>query len=327
MKPQPNQPRRPTLAEMTAARERIAPYVRHTPLIELKLPHKDRRIFVKLETLQPIGAFKLRPALSALLSRAPNELKHGVAVSSSGNMAYGTAWAAKQLGIPMAAYMMNNAPVTKIEGVRQLGGDVRFIDGDTWWNYIIEEDAPDGPELLINPVTDQGVLTGNGSIGFEILEDLPRPDWVLTPIGGGGLITGVAAAVRAIQPSVNVMAVEGEHAAPATAAFATGKVVEVEAHNSFIKSIGGPTVVPALWPIVRELIDATSVATLPQVVEAMQVLFAQTKVVAEGAGAASLAAAMHDPRVKGNVVCVISGGNIDTEDYVQALQGQVPVAK
>ena len=101
----------------------------------------------------------------------------------------------------------------------------------------------------------------------------------------------------------------------------------MEAHNSFIRSIGGPTVVPALWPIVRELIDATSVATLPQVVEAMQVLFAQTKVVAEGAGAASLAAAMHDPRVKGNVVCVISGGNIDIEDYVQALQGQVPVAK
>ncbi|WP_323745974.1 pyridoxal-phosphate dependent enzyme [Diaphorobacter caeni] len=327
MKPVRNQPRRPTLTEMTAARERISPYVRRTPLIDLGLPLKDRRIFVKLETLQPIGAFKLRPALSALLTRDREALAHGVAVSSSGNMAYGTAWAARQLGISMAAYMMTDAPLTKIEGVRKLGGDVRFISGDTWWNYITEEDAPEGPELLINPVTDNGVLAGNGSIGFEILEDLPRPDWVLSPIGGGSLVTGVASAIRALQPGVRVLACEGEHAAPATAALAAGKVVEVDAQNSFIKSIGGPTVVPALWPIVRELIDGTSVVTLAQVVEAMQLLYAKAKVVAEGAGAASLAAAINDPRVKGDVVCVISGGNIDPVDYISALNGVVPAAR
>ncbi|MDR2334315.1 MAG: pyridoxal-phosphate dependent enzyme [Burkholderiaceae bacterium] len=327
MKPQRNQPRRPTLVEMAAARERIAPYVRRTPLIDLGLPLADRRVFVKLETLQPIGAFKLRPALSALLARDRHALAQGVAVASSGNMAYGTAWAARQLGIPMAAYMMADAPLTKIEGVRRLGGDVRFITGETWWDYITEEDAPDAPELLINPVTDNGVLAGNGSIGLEILEDLPRPDWVLAPIGGGSLATGIASAIRALQPGVKVLAVEGEHAVPATAALAAGGVVQVEARNSFIKSIGGPSVVPALWPIVRDLIDGTSVVTLAQVVEAMQLLFAKAKVVAEGAGAASLAAALHDPRVKGDVVCVISGGNIDAADYVSALNGQVPVAR
>ena len=322
-----NQPKRPTLAEIEAARERIAPYIRHTPLVELPIGMKDRRIFLKLETLQPIGAFKLRPAMSALLYRDREELANGVAVSSSGNMAYGTAWAAQKLGVPMAAYMMSNAPVTKIDGVRKLGGQVRFISGETWWSYITETAAPEGAELLINPVTDAGVIMGNGSIGLEILEDFPEPDWVLTPIGGGSLTVGVAAAIRAKSPRVKLLAAEGGHAAPATAALAAGKVVEIEAHDSFIKSIGGPSVVPGRWPVVRELIDGTSVATLDQVVHAMRLLFTHAKVVAEGAGAASLAAAIHDPRLSGNIVCVISGGNIDADDYVQALQGKVPVAK
>ena len=313
-----NQPKRPTLAEIEAARERIAPYIRHTPLVELPIGMKDRRIFLKLETLQPIGAFKLRPAMSALLYRDREELANGVAVSSSGNMAYGTAWAAQKLGVPMAAYMMSNAPVTKIDGVRKLGGQVRFISGETWWSYITETAAPEGAELLINPVTDAGVIMGNGSIGLEILEDFPEPDWVLTPIGGG---------IRATNPRVKILAAEGEHAAPATAALAAGKVVEIEAHDSFIKSIGGPSVVPGLWPVVRELIDGTSVARVDLVVHAMRLLFTLSKVVAEGAGAASLAAAIHDARLSGNIVCVISGGNIEADDYVQALQGKVPVAK
>ena len=316
----------PLLSEMQAARERIAPYIRRTPLIELDLGLSDRRIFVKLETLQPIGAFKLRPALSAILARDKAELRHGVAVASSGNMAYGTAWVAQRLGIPMAAYMMRDAPAAKIDGVRKLGGSVRFIDGQTWWNYITEAEQPDGPELLINPVTDAGVLAGNGSIGLEIVEDLPDLDWVLTPIGGGSLTTGVASAVKALRPQARVLAVESEAAAPATAALAAGRVVKVVVQQSFIKSIGGPSVVPALWPVVRSLIDGTAVVSLQQVVQAMGHLFQQAKAVAEGAGAAALAAAIHDPRLQGKVVCVISGGNIDAAAFIQALQGRIPDA-
>ena len=317
---------RPSLAQIVAARERIAPYICRTPLIELDLGLNDRRIFVKLETLQPIGAFKLRPALSALLARDAAALRQGIAVASSGNMAYGVAWAARMLGIPMAAYMVADAPLAKIEGVRSLGGEVRFIDSATWWHYITEVDRPNAAEGLLNPVLDVEVLAGNGTIGLEVTEDLSQVDWVLTPFGGGSLTVGVASALREQCPGAKVLAVEAEHASPATAALNAGQVCEVPVRASFIKSMGGPSIVPAMWPLIRGLIDGTSIVTMAQVVQAMNLLFRKVKVVAEGAGAASLAAALHDPRLRGNVVCVISGGNIDASAYQAALRGEVPVA-
>ncbi|MGO4439350.1 threonine ammonia-lyase [Rhizobium sp. RAF56] len=319
-------PHRPTLEDIAAARARLAPYIPRTPLMPLALELSDRRIFLKLETLSPIGAFKLRPALNALLSREPETLRHGVAVASSGNMAYGTAWAARALGVPMAAYMYSGAPQTKIDGVRRLGGEVRFISKETWWRYITDVERPDGPELLINPVTDQAVLDGNGSIGMEILEDLPDVDWVLTPYGGGSMTTGVASALRFLRPQTRVFAVEDENAAPVTAAIDAGRIVEIETRPSFIKSIGGPSLLPEIWPLVHPLIDGAITVSLSQVTEAMRLLFSKAKIVAEGAGAASLAAALASDRCKGNVVCVISGGNIDADAFGQVLRGEIPQA-
>lgn len=313
-----------TLLEINAARRCIAPFVQRTPLVELDLGRPDRRIFLKLETLQPIGAFKARPALSMIKSRDPAVLQHGVATVSSGNMAYGMAWAARLAGIPMAAYMYPGAPQAKINGVRRLGGEVRFVDDATWWSYIIGADRPDGAELFINPVTDRAGLAGNGTIGLEVVEDLPQVDVVLTPYGGGSLTTGVASALRALRPQATILAVEAEHAAPVAAALAAGQPVDVEAHPSFIKSIGGPTVVPGLWPLARASIDGAVVVSLAQVVDAVRLLFEHAKIVAEGAGAASLAAAMHDSRATGNVVCVVSGGNIDAGAFTQILAGKVP---
>lgn len=319
-------PYRPSLDEIAAARARIAPYVPRTPLVRLDLGLPDRQIFLKLETLSPIGAFKLRPALNALLSRDADALANGVATTSSGNMAYGMAWAANRLGVPMAAYMYAGAPQTKIDGVRRLGGEVRFISLETWWQYIIGADRPDFPELLINPVTDQAVLSGNGSIGMEIVEDLPEVDVVLTPYGGGSMTSGVASAVKALRPEAKIFAVEDENAAPVTAALAAGRIVDIETRPSFIKSIGGPSLVPQLWPVARELIDGAVSVSLEQVTAAMRLLFAKSKVVAEGAGAASLAAALASPDATGNVVCVISGGNVDAEAYSTVLAGGIPSA-
>ncbi len=319
-------PHRPSLDEIETARRGLAPYIPRTPLVRLDVGLPDRKIFLKLETLSPIGAFKLRPALNALLSRDREALARGVATTSSGNMAYGMAWAAYRLGVPMAAYMYSGAPQTKIDGVRRLGGEVRFISMETWWQYIIGADRPEFPELLINPVTDQAVLAGNGSIGMEIVEDLPEVDIVLTPYGGGSMTTGVASAVKALLPKAKVFAVEDENAAPVTAALAAGQIVEIETRPSFIKSIGGPSLVPQLWPVTRELIDGAVTVSLEQVTEAMRILFAKAKVVAEGAGAASLAAALTSEHAKGNVVCVISGGNIDAKAYRTVLAGNIPAA-
>ena len=319
----------PSLADIRAAQARIAPFLQRTPLVpllSLPLDLPDRRIFLKLETLQTTGAFKVRPALNALLTRPAASLARGVATPSSGNMAYGMAWAAHRLGVPMAAYMVADAPITKIKGVQRLGGEVRFISADTWWRYILGTEQPDGPELLINPVTDAAVLAGNGSIGLEIVEDLPDVDVVLTPYGGGGLTVGVASAVKALKPGVRVLAVEGAHATPVTGALQAGRVVQVPNQASFIRSIGGPSVVPAIWPVARTLIDGVCVVQLAQVVQAMGWLASHAKVVAEGAGAAAVAAAVADPTLRGNIVCVVSGGNIDVADYVQALQGRVPQA-
>lgn len=315
---------RPVLAAMQAAQARLVAYMQPTPLVPLDLGLPDRRIFLKLETLSPIGAFKLRPALNALLSRQRAELSNGVATVSSGNMAYGMAWAAHALGVKMAAYMYEGAPQTKIDGVRGLGGEVRFIGMDDWWRYITDADRPQLDELLINPVTDQAVLDGNGTIGLEIVEALPEVDVVFTPYGGGSMTTGVASAVRALKPDTKILAVEDENAAPVTAALAAGRIVDIETKPSFIKSIGGPSLVPQLWPVARELIDGVETVSLEQVTDAMRLLFSRARVVAEGAGAASLAAALSSPRAQGNVVCVISGGNIDADAYATVLAGGIP---
>lgn len=322
-------PQRPTLAAMEAAARRLLPYMQPTPLVPLNLGPldgglPDRRIFLKLETLSPIGAFKLRPALNALLSRERGSLSNGVATVSSGNMAYGMAFAAHALGVKMAAYMYAGAPQAKIDGVRGLGGEVRFIGMDDWWRYITEADRPQLDELLINPVTDQAVLDGNGTVGLEIVEALPDVDVVFAPYGGGSMTTGVASAVKALKPHVKILACEDENAAPVAAALAAGRIVDIETKPSFIKSIGGPSVVPQLWPVARDLIDGTVSVSLEQVTEAMRMLFSKARVVAEGAGAASLAAALASPHAKGNVVCVISGGNIDADAYATVLAGGIP---
>ncbi|MGS1094613.1 pyridoxal-phosphate dependent enzyme [Aquamicrobium terrae] len=317
-------PRRPALAAIEAARERLGAYMQATPLVPLGLELPGRRIFLKLETLSPIGAFKLRPALNALLSRERACLSGGIATVSSGNMAYGMAFAAHALGVKMAAYMYAGAPQAKIDGVRGLGGEVRFVGMDDWWRYITGDDRPQLAELFINPVTDQAVLNGNGTIGLEIVEALPHVDVVFTPYGGGSMTTGVASAVKALKPAAKVIAVEDESAAPVAAALAAGHIVDIETKPSFIKSIGGPSLVPQLWPVARDLIDGAQSVSLAQVTDAMRLLFSKTKVVAEGAGAASVAAALCSPHAKGNVVCVVSGGNIDADAYGTVLAGSIP---
>ena len=224
----------------------------------------------------------------------------------------------------MVTYMAKDAPQAKIDGVRRMGGEVRFVSPETWWNYITGAARPDSSETFINPVTDPGVLAGNGTIGLELMGQLPSVSSIWAPFGGGSLITGIASAYSGAQPRPAFYAADSDHAAPATAAIAEGRACEIPTCPSFIKSMGGPSVVPSLWSLTASLLSGTSVVSANDIVAATRLLFSANKTVAEGAGAASLAAALSDPRATGDVVCIISGGNIDAVDYIRILRGEVP---
>ncbi len=314
----------PSLDEITEASQRIAPHVGESPVIELPLGLPGKRIFVKDEGRNTAGSFKLRGALNAVLSRPPERIAQGVCTVSSGNMAYAVATAARIAGVPMAAYMYAHAPQSKMDGVRANGGEVRIVSDEVYWSYALGQSAPDTDWAYIYPVTDQPVITGHASIGLEIARQVPEVDVVLTPYGAGGLTTGTASALHRLDHKAEVIAVEAEVATPVTAALAAGQPVEVKMERSFVKAIGGPTVIDGIWSATRQLMRRSSVVTLEQTVAAMRLLFDEAKIVTEGASATSLAAAIHDPALTGTILCVLSGRNIDASDYASVLQGRIP---
>lgn len=314
----------PTLDDIQRAAERIAPYVEPSPVFELPLGLKGKRIFVKYEGLNEAGAFKLRGAMNAVLSRTRDEIGDGVSTVSSGNMAIAIAIAARCAGVPMVAYMYDHAPRAKIEGVLRHGGQVRLVSDAVWWSYALGDDAPAGKECFIYPVTDQAVINGHASIGIEIAEQLPEADVVLTPYGGGGLTLATASALFRLGHKAEVVAVEAEAATPVTAALAAGRSIRVDHRPTFVKSIGAPTVVDEVWQVTRKLVRRSSVVNLAQVVEAIQILFETRRLVAEGAAAASLASAIHDSDLAGSILCIISGANIDAASFATALRGGIP---
>lgn len=312
------------LAAIRAARNRIAGSALRTPLLRLDLADAPAEIYLKLENLQPIGSFKLRGAGNAMALAAPEQLREGVATASAGNMAQGVAWNARQLGIPCHVIVPENAPRIKLEAIARLGAEAVEVPYETWWQAIEDHGLPDVPGCFIHPVADPGVVAGNGTIGLEIIEDLPDVDAVVVPFGGGGLSCGIASALRFLKPEVKVCACEVETAAPLAAALAAGTPVAIDHRRSFVDGMGGKTVLPEMWPLVRQLIAESLVVTLRDVADAIGLLVAHSHVVAEGAGAAPVAAALAGLAGSGKVVCVVSGGNIDTHKLAKILEGEVP---
>lgn len=289
---------------------RVAGSALRTPLV--RLPHDGAsEIYLKLECLQPIGSFKLRGAGNAIALAAPETLARGVWTASAGNMAQGVAWNARRLKIPCTAVVPDHAPEAKLAAIERLGARAVKVPFDRWWQVIVEHRYPGMEGLFIHPVADRNVIAGNGTIGLEILEDLPDADAVLVPWGGGGLSCGIASAVRAIRPEARVFACEVETAAPLSASLAAGRPVEVDYRPSFVDGIGSRSLLPEMWPLAKALIARALVVTLAQVESALRLLASRAHAVAEGAGAASLAAALSDKAPGGKVVCVVSGGNID----------------
>ena len=309
--------------DIRAARGRIADAALRTPLLRLAVD-APAEIYLKLENLQPIGSFKLRGASNAMAVASRDALARGVWTASAGNMAQGVAWQARRLGIPCTVIAPDHAPETKLAAIARLGARVEQIPFDAWFEVLATRRHPGMEGLFIHPVSDPAVMAGNGTIALEILEDLPEVDAIVVPYGGGGLSCGIASAIRALKPKVKVYACEVATAAPLAASLAAGKPTRVTYTPSFVDGIGGPFVLPEMWPLVRDLLAGSLVVPLPEVAAAVRVLAERQRVIAEGAGAVSVAAALSGRAGPGRVACVVSGGNIDSAKLARILAGEMP---
>jgi threonine dehydratase len=312
-----------TLADVRAARERIAGTAMRTPLVRLQVD-APAEIYLKLETLQPIGSFKLRGALSAMRAIPAGQLGEGVYTASAGNMAQGVAWAARELGVPCRVIAPDHAPRTKLDAIERLGATVHLVPFAEWWRAILEHQVAGERGTFIHPGADRAVMAGNGTIGLEILEDLPDADAILAPYGSGGLACGIACAARAIRPGLPVYACELEGRAPFAASLTAGRAVSIDYTPSFVDGIGGKSVLEEMWPLARAVLAGSLTASLRQVADAIQLLAERAHVVAEGAGAAPVAAALAHAIGARRIVCVVSGGNIDTGKLATILSGAIP---
>ena len=309
-----------TIQDVVAARARLASSVARTPLIRLNVD-APAEIYLKLETLQPIGSFKIRGAMNAIRTLPPDAMSAGVYTASAGNMAQGVAWGARELGVPCTVVMPDNAPQTKLDAVARLGAAIVQVPYDEWWQTLRDHGREGIPGAFIHPVANRAVMSGNGTIGIEIAADLPEVDAVLVPFGGGGLVTGIATAIRALAPRAQVFGCEVSTSTPLTAALAAGEPVVVDRTPSFVDGIGGRGVLPEMWPLVSSLLDGALVAELDEVKSAVRLLVERARVVAEGAGAVPVAAALAGRGGAGRVVCVVSGGNIDLKTLIELLSG------
>ena len=308
-----------TLGEIQAAASRTRASVLRAPLLRLPVPDAPAQIYCKLENLQPIGSFKLRGAGNAMALAEPAQLAQGVVTASAGNMAQGIAWHARRLGIPCHVIVPDHAPATKLAAIRRLGGVIIKTSFDKWWDIILSGRCERRLGHFIHPVRDRAVMAGNGVIGLEILEDLPDVHAVIIPYGGGGLSGGIASALRALKPDTRIYAVEVETAAPLAASLAAGRPVEVDYQASFVDGIGGKSVLPEMWNLVSGLLDGSLLVSLDETRAAIRLLAQRQRVIAEGAGAAAVAAALAGRAGAGKVVCVVSGGNIDRAALAEIL--------
>ena len=301
----------PTLAAIEEARHTISAAAIRTPLVRLNLLDAPAEIYLKLENLQPIGSFKIRGAANAMGRLRREELAQGVLTASAGNMAQGVAWRARELGVPCTVIAPETAPETKVRAVERLGGRVIKVPFEEWW-AVFESRAYAGVNAhFIHAFDDLDVMAGNGTIALEILEDLREVDAIIIPWGGGGLASGIAAAMRELKPECRIYAAEVETAAPLAPSLKAGSPQEVVYQPSFVDGIGGRSVFTKMFERARALLDGSLVVSLDEVAAALRLLAERNRVIAEGAGACPVACALKGLAGAGKIVCVVSGGNID----------------
>ncbi len=314
----------PSLQDVESARRRIAPFVYRTPLVRLNAGSDQNEIYLKLENLQPIGSFKIRGAGNAMELAGPAGLQHGVFTASAGNMGQGVAWNAQRLRVPCTVVVPDHAPDAKISALNRLNAGVIKVPFEEWWKTMVSHQYPGLDGFFIHPVSDEAVMAGNGTIALEVLEDLPDVGAVLVPYGGGGLSCGIASVIRALKPDVKVIGCEVDTATPLAASLSAGAPCEVQHTPSFVDGIGGKSLLQEMWPLVSRLIDGAIVVSLKQIAEAIRLLVERNRIVAEGAGAASVAAALSRSSGPGKTVCIVSGGNLDPAKLAAILRNELP---
>jgi threonine dehydratase len=311
------------IEDIRRAQERIRTLATRTPLLRLNVDDAPAEIFLKLENLQPIGSFKLRGAGNAIAMASQERLADGVFTASAGNMAQGVAWNARRLGIPCTVVVPDHAPETKLAAVRRLGGAIEKVPFSEWWDILLTGQYSKCKGLFVHPVCDPAVIAGNGTIGLEILEDLPDVDTIVIPYGGGGLSSGIASAIRPLKPQTRIYACEVETAAPLAPSLAAGEPQTAAYTPSFVDGIGGKSLLRPMWPMVRDLLHGSLVMPLSAIASAIRLMAERNRVIAEGAGATPVAAAVSGKAGGGKVVCVVSGGNIDSSVLAKILTGDL----
>jgi len=306
-------------SEVQDARRVIAGSAIRTPLVRLNVSPAPADIYLKLENLQPIGAFKIRGAANAIARLPPEKLERGVVTASAGNMAQGVAWCARRLGIPCTVIAPATAPETKVKAIERLGGHVIKVSFDEWWRAFEERAYAGVDGAFIHAFDDEDVMAGNGTIALEVLEDLPDVDSIVIPWGGGGLTCGIASVLRELRPSCKIFTAEVATAAPLAASLAAGAPTEVDYQPSWVDGIGAKAVFPQMFERARTLIDGALVADLSSVAEALRLMVQHNHVIAEGAGACPVACALSGQAGPGKIVCVVSGGNIDSSKLFRVL--------
>jgi threonine dehydratase len=308
------------LAEIQEARRRIAATIVRTPLVRLELGPGYPDIRLKLENLQPINAYKLRGAANAVAMLSDAERKRGVWTISAGNAGQGVAYAARQAGVPCTVVAIETAPASKMQRMKALGATLVPVPYEVAWKALGERSFPGVKGTFVHPFDDHNFIAGHGTMGLEILEDAPDAVAVIAAIGGGGLITGVGSAIKALKPEIRILGAEPQTAAPAARSFAAGCPQEFpEWEASFVDGAGGHSVFPRMWERMKPLVDGCIVVTLEQTKQAMRLLAEKARVVSEGAGALSLAAALTGQAGQGPIVAIVSGGNVDLQKFCEIL--------
>lgn len=305
-----------TLSEMQEARRRIAGSVIRTPLVRLDLGPQFPDIRLKLENLQPTNSYKLRGAVNAVAMLSDAERQLGVWTISAGNAGQGIAFAARKAGVPCTVVAIETAPTAKLERMRALGAKLVTVPYEAAWRALGERAYPGVEGTFVHPFDDQNFIAGHSTMGFEILEDAPDTAAVITAIGGGGLITGVGSALKALKPGIKIWGAEPETAAPAALSLSKGSPqVFKDWKASFVDGAGGQSLFPRMWERLKPVVDSCVVVSLEDTKHAMRMLADKARVVAEGAGALSLAAALSGKAGRGPIVAVVSGGNIDLQKF------------